>query len=259
MTYDPTSLDLPAILRDLASFAVDSVDESSGVPEELLIEVEQSWSMAIPGPLRAFYRTVGNLDEVMDRHYEQGRDVDSEMCAFIGSRVARALAHAHDKRSREGEPLNIVHRDVTPGNIMINYQGVVKLSDFFFGNIPSCNTGLICNYNKQIPSLLYIPAELEDPRHEADLLRSARITGIVIYYTVTVKKNSLFHGFHPIGQGSMHWRLRLPNYGSPVKCTAHIYKFFHISGLHLLEFSIALIVMSITLFMSNFVVSSIRL
>jgi serine/threonine-protein kinase len=51
------------------------------------------------------------------------------LTCFIVARVATALAYAHDLRS-EGRPLQVIHRDVSPSNIMLARSGAVKLLDF---------------------------------------------------------------------------------------------------------------------------------
>jgi len=44
--------------------------------------------------------------------------------------AASGLHHAHERMSNEGRPLGIVHRDVTPSNLMVSYEGNVKVVDF---------------------------------------------------------------------------------------------------------------------------------
>lgn len=50
--------------------------------------------------------------------------------AHVASEVARALDYAHRKRGADGMSLQIVHRDVTPSNILLSREGEVKLADF---------------------------------------------------------------------------------------------------------------------------------
>lgn len=64
----------------------------------------------------------------------KGSEMDLEMpldcCAFIAKEIASALDHAHRKKDHIGKPLGIVHRDVSPQNVLVSYSGEVKLVDF---------------------------------------------------------------------------------------------------------------------------------
>jgi serine/threonine protein kinase len=61
---------------------------------------------------------------------EQGNALSTELCVYIVVRILRALAYVHDLIDEAGEPLEIVHRDVCPRNVIVGYDGFVKLIDF---------------------------------------------------------------------------------------------------------------------------------
>lgn len=59
-----------------------------------------------------------------------GTGVPPEIAAYMASEVAKGLDYAHRRRGQNMEPLNIIHRDISPHNILVSYEGEVKITDF---------------------------------------------------------------------------------------------------------------------------------
>ncbi len=76
------------------------------------------------------YITGVNLQQFILRHRELVREVPLEIGVFIVSRVCRGLEYAHKKRDKNGNLLGVVHRDISPKNLMISSEGEVKITDF---------------------------------------------------------------------------------------------------------------------------------
>ena len=71
-----------------------------------------------------------NLEQFLERHRQLGKQIPTDLAAFIVSRIARGLTYAHTKCDRDGRHLNIVHRDIGPKNVLVAQEGDVKLTDF---------------------------------------------------------------------------------------------------------------------------------
>ncbi len=71
-----------------------------------------------------------NARAILETTLRRGWTIPLELAVMIVSGAAAGLHHAHERRGKNGQPLNIVHRDVSPANIMVGYDGSVKVLDF---------------------------------------------------------------------------------------------------------------------------------
>jgi serine/threonine protein kinase len=126
-----------------------------------------------------------DLRTIMRRAKEKGPRIPLELGLRIVSNVCSALEYAHRKRDDRGRPMQIVHRDVSPQNILISFEGDVKLTDF--GIAKAATKASTTDRGALRGKLLYMSPEQawgKPMDNRSDLFS----LGIVLYEMVTDQK-----------------------------------------------------------------------
>src|SRR5947209_4191225 len=71
-----------------------------------------------------------DLKNILKKAQERDQPISVEIALFVASKIAAALDYAHRKRDFEDREMGLVHRDVSPQNVLISDEGDIKLCDF---------------------------------------------------------------------------------------------------------------------------------
>ncbi|MDA1277169.1 MAG: serine/threonine-protein kinase [Verrucomicrobia bacterium] len=118
---------------DQKSFIENFVGEAKLVADLIHTNIVQTYHLGITE--KVFFMAMElirgvNLEQFSSQLRDRDRTLPIELAVFITSRIARGLSYAHAKTDDNGTPLGIVHRDVSFKNVMIGFEGDVKLTDF---------------------------------------------------------------------------------------------------------------------------------
>jgi serine/threonine-protein kinase len=120
--------------RDDASFLARFLDEARIQAQMHHPGVAQVLEAAIDPDGRPYvvveYVAGRDLGEIRQRAGQLKLQVSWSDAVAIAASIAEALAHVHEQTDANGRPLDVVHRDLSPQNIMVSYMGDTKLIDF---------------------------------------------------------------------------------------------------------------------------------
>jgi serine/threonine protein kinase/tetratricopeptide (TPR) repeat protein len=71
-----------------------------------------------------------DLGRLLSAAKRKGRRIPYAVAALIVMEIAKGLDYAHNRKDETGTPMDIVHRDVSPQNVLLSYDGAVKIADF---------------------------------------------------------------------------------------------------------------------------------
>ncbi|HEU4727368.1 MAG TPA: protein kinase [Kofleriaceae bacterium] len=114
------------------------------------------------------YLPGGDLRTLLKKAKRRGKRFSPASAIRICREVLSALAYAHVKRDLEGRPLKLIHRDVSPSNILVSYAGEVKLTDFGIAKAATHNS-LFYKVKGKIGYMSPEQAKSEPLDHRSDL------------------------------------------------------------------------------------------
>ena len=130
-----------------------------------------------------------DLRTVLKRSRDKGVTAPPGVAAFLGVELLRGLDYAHRKMDGQGRVLNLVHRDISPSNVVVSWEGTVKLLDFgiakAIGRAEATRTGVL---RGKVGYMSPEQARGESIGPASDLFS----TGVVIYELLTAQR--LFDG-----------------------------------------------------------------
>lgn len=130
-----------------------------------------------------------NLRELINRGQERNEPLPLDVCLYLASEICKGLDYAHSKRGPDGQPLGIVHRDVSPHNILVTFEGEVKIVDFGIAkaamNVSQTQLGTLKGKVTYMSPEQAVGKPID---HHTDIFSC----GIVLYEMLTFQR--LFHG-----------------------------------------------------------------
>ncbi len=154
--------------------------------------------------------------QVLKRTSEMGREFPVPASLLVAHEALRGLDHAHKKCDEDGQPLQIIHRDVSPQNMLISRQGEVKLVDFGIAKAANLSTKTRSGVIKG--KLVYMSPE-QSWGESVDQRSDVFSAGIVLYEALT--GGSIYLEKNPVKLLEMVRKAAIPPPLQPARARGH--------------------------------------
>ncbi|MFA5623487.1 MAG: serine/threonine-protein kinase [Bradymonadales bacterium] len=127
-----------------------------------------------------------DLRVIFDRAVKTGEKLGIDCVCYIISRLCEGLDYAHNKRDANGKSLGIVHRDISPQNVLISYDGECKLIDF--GIAKAANKSSATQVGILKGKFSYMSPEQVSGKAKIDHRSDIFALGIVLFEMLTLRR-----------------------------------------------------------------------
>ena len=123
---------LPALADDeeFANMFVDEAKLASQLQHPNIVQIYELGRFAEQLYIAMELINGRDLRAIVRKAKKRGKPLDTQFVAYVIAKAAEGLDYAHHKTALDGTPLRLVHRDVSPQNILVSYDGEVKVVDF---------------------------------------------------------------------------------------------------------------------------------
>ncbi len=171
--------------REFIDMLIDEAKICAGLQHANIVQTYDLGRMAGRYYIAMEYIRGVDLVSVLSRLRKAKRHLPLELVCFILSEALNGLDYAHRAMGPDNQPLNIIHRDFNPANILLSYQGEVKVADFGIARAADRGTKTVAGGLKGKMGYL-------SPEQVADLPLDARsdifTAGITLWETLTGRR-----------------------------------------------------------------------
>ncbi|MCB2181914.1 MAG: protein kinase [Desulfobulbaceae bacterium] len=171
--------------EDLVSSFIDEAKLAALLHHQNIVQIYDFGSLDDSYFIAMEYLLGKDCRTICSKAKEKNIPIEPQNALLIVSRICAGLDYAHKLKDFQGKPLNIIHRDISPQNILITYEGDVKIVDFGIAKAASQNTRTQMGMIKG--KVAYMSPEQAGGKsidHRSDIFSC----GIILYEMLTGKR-----------------------------------------------------------------------